>query len=166
MSVMGGMGSGVIAGPSLYAVVESGKGWFLRPALFVDRSLEELVTTSDVYGTLVATRFDACRRFASLHVRRLQLDGCGGAEIGFMHFDEPSVPDGVAASNRTLPFLGIGPSISLRGELGEGLAVVLRGVADLNVVREGFSETIEHTTLNVDPSLFLGRAELGLSWQP
>jgi hypothetical protein len=166
MTLMGGEGSGVMAGPTLYGIVEAGKGWFLRPSVFLSRTLQELTSTSDVYGTLVATRFDACGRISGFHIKRIMFDLCGGAELGFMHFDTPSLPEGKMASttNSTLPYLALGPSVSLRGELGGGLALDLRGVADLNVVREGFSET-GTTNLTVTPSLFIGRGELGLSWE-
>jgi hypothetical protein len=159
MSIMGGMGSGVMAGPTLYGVVETGKGWFLMPALYVERTLEEIKDNGDVYGTLVATRFDTCGRISGFHIKRIQLDLCGGAEIGFMHFDESAASEGMTGTSHTLPFFALGPSATLRGELADSLALVLRGVVDLNVVREGFNDT----SVN-EPSLFLGRAELGLSW--
>jgi len=176
-ALMAGESSIVMAGPTLYGVIETGKGWFLRPSLYLTRTLQELATTSDVYGTLVATRFDVCGRISGFHIKRLMLEVCGGAELGFMHFDEPSLPEGrmASATNSTLPFLALGPGVGLRGEIGGGLALVLRGVVDVNVVREDFTETIPlgksegkplpPLRLNEDPSIVVGRGELGLSWE-
>jgi hypothetical protein len=181
--IMDGEGSGILAGPSLLVIAEAGRGWFLRPSVFVGRSLQTL--SEDVYATVVAARFDACGRIQGFYIDRhgIQLDLCGGAEIGFQHFDSPSTfmtsaPSGLP----TLPLLAIGPSLSLRGELGSGLALVLRGVAELNILQDGFSYVagnqggIELVTnsnpapagvvpFSVNPSLIAGRGELGISWQ-
>jgi hypothetical protein len=160
MFLMGGEGSGAMAGPSLYGVVETGKGWFVRPSIFLARTLEELATSSDIYGTIAAAGFGACRRISGFHIKRITLDLCGGAEIGFIHFDGAT-----ADAKDTLPFLALGPSVALRGELGGGLALVLGGVGELNALSEGFSETISGRTVKAQSSLLVGRAELGLSWQ-
>ncbi len=172
LSLMAGEGAGVMAGPTLYGVVEAGKGWFLRPSILLARTLEQISSTSDVYGTLAATRFDACGRISGFHIKRIMLDVCGGTELGFLHFDQPSLSKGdcadsncnVTTSNSTLPFLALGPSLALRGELGAGLAFVLRGVGDLNVIRDVFVER-GAVDLRVTPSYFVGRGELGLSWE-
>jgi hypothetical protein len=167
MAVMGGLGAGVMAGPTLYGTVEVGRGLFLRPSLFIVRNLAGLANAPDV-GTVVATRFDACGRVSGFHIKVIQLEICGGGEIGFMHIDEAD--PATQASSTTLPFLALGPSVSLRGELGGGLALVLRGVANLNALSEDFKETSTgcpdaSSQCSVAPSLFLGRAEIGVSWQ-
>jgi hypothetical protein len=177
MAVMGGLGSGVMAGPTLYSSIEVGRGFFLRPALLIERGLQGTSAEADI-GTVVATRFDACGRVSGFHIKVIQLEICGGGEIGFMHIDAPSEPSSatVFASSTTLPFLAFGPSMSLRGELGGGLALVLRGVADLNALSEQFTDNVScsgDTTaciggklgFPISSSPFLARAELGLSWQ-
>jgi hypothetical protein len=169
--LMGGTGAGAVAGPSLFTVIESGHGWFLRPTLALGRSIQSLTPTNDVYATWGATRFDACGRIPGLYLERrgIQLDVCGGGELGFIHFDAPSsVPASAPGapppdrSGRTTPFFALGPSIGFRGELGSDLSAMVRGVAELNVVRESFADS---SGSSVDPGLFIGRLEVGLSWQ-
>ena len=164
--LMGGTGSGVIAGPSIFAVIETGNAWFLRPQIALGRTVTEISHLSDVYATWGAMRFDACKRVPGNYLdhRGMQLDLCGGSDVGFLHFDSASdVPDAVqtSASGRSLPFFAIGPSIGLRGELGSDLSAILRGVAEINLLREKFVDL--HS--DVEPSLFVGRAEVGVSWR-
>lgn len=164
--LMGGTGSGVVAGPSIFAVIETGNAWFLRPQIAIGRTVTELQASSDVYATWGAMRFDACKRVPGnyLEHRGIQLDLCGGSDVGFLHFDNASDEPGAvdtAASGRNLPFFALGPSIGLRGELGSDLSVILRGVAEVNLLREKFVDA--HS--NVEPSLFVGRAEVGVSWR-
>jgi hypothetical protein len=173
MSMMGGLGAGLMGGPILYGSIELRKGWFLKPSLLLERSLEQLSNTTDIYGTVVAGRFDLCGHFSGFHIKHIQLELCGGTEIGFVHFDQPTEPNQgvtVTVSTPTLPFFALGPSVALRGEIGGGLYLDFRGVADLNLLSEGVSVAVlgQGTILNkfrVDPSPFLGRAELGLSWE-
>jgi len=163
--LMGGTGGGTIAGPSIYAIVEVGDGWFLRPQISVGRTIKELESQSDVYATWGATRFDACKRLPGNYLDRrgMQLDLCGGADLGFLHFDNPSdLPGAEPSGGRTLPFLAVGPSLALRGELGSDLSVTLRGVAEINLIRDSF---LLEEGLSVNPSIFVGRGEVGLSWR-
>lgn len=168
--LMGGTGSGMVAGPSLFSVLEAGRGWFLRPMLAVGRTIEELKPSSDVYATWGAARFDACGRIPGYYLERrgIQLDMCGGAELGFLLVDAPSsVPAAAQAppqngTGRTVPLFAVGPSLGLRGELGGDLSAMVRGVAEVNVIRESFTDS---TGTTVDPRLFVGRAEVGLSWR-
>jgi hypothetical protein len=161
MFIMDGTGAGVIAGPTLFAVMEAGRGWFLRPALFLGGTLE--AESADIYATWVAARFDACGRIPGLYIERhgIQLDLCGGPELGFQHYTPESSFMGTSTAPPTQGFFAVGPSAALRGELGNGLALVLRGVGELNILTE--SVAVGSTTAN--PSRFVGRAELGLSWQ-
>ena len=179
--IMDGEGSGVLAGPALLVIAEVGRGWFLRPSVFVGRSLQTL--SEDVYATLVGARVDACGRIHGFYIDRhgIQLDLCGGAEIGFQHFDAPSTyMSSPTPGLPTLPLLALGPSASLRGELGAGLALVLRGTVELNILEDGFAYqqaastgAVEVVTaspppqgaVTVYPSLVAGRGELGLTWQ-
>ena len=57
------------------------------------------------------------------------------------------------APSTVFPFAALGPSLDLRGELGGNLAVTLRGVVGLNVLRPP----------NTDEA-WSGRIELALSW--
>jgi hypothetical protein len=167
--LMGGAGSGVLAGPTLFGVFEVGRGWFLRPALFVGRTWKAISSETGVYATLAAGRFDACGRIAAFYIERhgIQVDVCGGGEIGFQLFDTPASVAGSTnppASLRALPFLALGPSISLRGELGSGLAIAVRGVFDFNVLHDEEDGLVQGQPA-VNQSLFVGRGELGLSWE-
>ena len=171
--LMGGAGSGVLSGPSLFGVFEVGRGWFLRPGLFVGRTLEGTSSAPlgpmgadiAVFATLVAARFDACGRIAGFYIERhgIQLDVCGGGELGFQIFDSLAGEMGASTPSHSslgpLAFLAFGPSVSLRGELGNGLAVTLRGVLNFNV----FYKEDDGGAISQSP--FVGRGELGLSWQ-
>jgi hypothetical protein len=67
---------------------------------------------------------------------------------------------------RTIPFLALGPGIGLRGDLASELAVEVRGVFGLNLIRESFTDPNAGSSgTYVDPPLFGGRAELGISWR-
>jgi hypothetical protein len=155
MFLMGGTGSGMMLGPTAFGVIEAGRGWFLRPALFFGQTLDGVGLSGDVDGTLVAARFDTCGRIPGFYIERhgIQLDVCAGLEAGGMHVE----PHNVGSSD--MPFFALGPSVTLRGELGNGLALMIRGVMDFNVVRETIATT------DFDPSVLVGRAEVGLSWQ-
>jgi hypothetical protein len=165
--LMGGIGSGVLAGPTLFGIFEVGRGWFLRPGILVGRTLEGISAQDDVFATLVAARFDACGRIPGFYIEHhgIQLDVCGGGEVGFQLFDAWSSASGsTAPPPGTLALLALGPSVSFRGELGSGLAVALRGVLDFNLL---YAETGVPTgdPFAVVQSPFVGRGELGLSWQ-
>ncbi len=159
MFLMGGTGSGVMLGPAAFAVAEAARGWFLRPAVFFGETLDGVGVSSDVNGTLIAGRFDACGRIPGFYIEHhgIQLDVCAGVEGGNLHVDA------VTSSNfhvsDELLFMAAGPSATLRGELGGGLAIMIRGVMDYNVVRPTIGGT------DFDPSVLVGRAEVGLSWQ-
>jgi hypothetical protein len=160
---MAGTGTGMLAGGSIFTVSEVGNGWFLRPALAIGRTFVEIVPTTHAFATLAAVRFDACKRLPGnyLDKRGIQLDLCGGADAGFVVIDAQTASQTVATSapGATIPLLGIGPSIDLRGELGNELSVLVRGVVEWNV----FSASADGAT--VTPDLLIGRAEVGLSWR-
>lgn len=167
--LLGGLGSGAVAGPTVFGVVEVGRGWFLRPMLGLGRSLTRIGATPDVYATVGLTHLDACGRIPGNYLERrgIQLDLCGGADLGFQRIDAPSLPGSTASttpglSGRTVPVFGAGPAIALRGELGSDLSVDLRGYAGLNVVREPF---FDGEGTEVRPTWVTGRAEVGLTWR-
>ena len=169
--LMGGTGTGVLVGPEVFTVFEVGNGVFLRPTIAFGRTLQTLKPTGDVYGTWGVTRFDTCIRIPGLYMDRrgIQLDLCGGTDIGFLHFDQSSsysssfADTAQPAEARTIPFLALGPSIGLRGELAGDLAVEIRGVGGLNVIRESFFDPAFGA--RVDPPLFNARVELALAWR-
>jgi hypothetical protein len=168
MFLMGGTASGVIAGPTLFGVVEAGQGWFFRPALYFGQTLDGVDASNNLSALLVEARFDACGRIAGFYIERhgIQLDVCGGVEGGISHIAISATYAQRAEVDNPALFAA-GPSMSLRGELGNGLALMIRGVMDYNVIRETLVIRGEGTSPNTDvsPSVLLGRGEVGLSWQ-
>jgi hypothetical protein len=163
--LMAGTGANTVAGASPYLVVEAGHGVFLRPSLAIGQSVAPLASPTELRATWGAARFDACLRLPGLYTRHhgIQLDTCGGADLGFTHFGAaPPGTAGTPVSVVTALFASIGPSLELRGELGGSMAVALRGVAGLNVVRAGFEDG---TGAQVEAPLWSGRIELALSWR-
>jgi hypothetical protein len=161
--VMTGTGTGMIAGGSLFAVSEVGGGWFLRPALAAGWTFAEVVPTTHAYGTLGAGRFDACKRIPGNYLEKsgIQLDLCGGTDVGFLHVDAQNASSTGAKAEPavTLGLFAVGPSIDLRGELGNELSVLVRGVAELNILSNSEANG------TVSPSLLIARTEVGLSWR-
>jgi hypothetical protein len=163
--LMAGTGANTVAGASPYLVVEAGHGVFLRPSLAIGQSVAPLASPTELRATWGAARFDACLRLPGLYTRHhgIQLDTCGGADLGFTHFgDAPPGTAGTPVSAVTALFASIGPSLELRGELGGSMAVALRGVAGLNIVRAGFEDG---TGAQIEAPLWSGRIELALSWR-
>ncbi len=152
--LMSGTGGGGLAGPVLHAVFESGD-ILLRPSIAVGQSLAS-VPPSDVSSTTWgAARLDACLRVPGHDQRRtgMQLDLCGGADAGVTHVQ--------ALVDSTIPYVAVGPSLDLRGELGAHLSAVLRGVAGFEIVRRSFQDLSGATEL---PPLATARLELAFSW--
>ena len=147
--LMAGAGAGAMAGASPYAIVEAGRGVFLRPALAFAEPLPALNAPPVLQALLVAARFDTCLRLPGLYARNqgMQLDVCGGADVGMLD----DVTD-----DRTLPYVSLGPSVDLRGELGSLLSATIRGVAGVNVTSP--------TSNGLQP-LGSGRLELAFSWK-
>jgi len=154
---MTGTGTGVIAGGTLFEISEVGAGWFLRPSLAVGRSISELAPPYYGLATLGSGRFDACKRIPGNYLDRrgLQLDICAGPEVGFVNL----VGLGSASPSETLPLLALGPSIDFRGELGNALSVIVRGVVNLNALPESTPDGL------VSEAVLSARAEVGISWR-
>jgi len=163
--VMGGTGGGTVLGPSLYGVFEAQHGFFLRPALLVGHSIGGLSPTAEAAGTFLASRFDACARLPGMYLehRGMQFDLCAGADIGFSRIDSNVALNspGQTSPSRTLPFVGVGPSFGLRGELGNNLSATIRGVTEWSFLRDDVT-LANGASVGSDP--FVGRAEVGLSW--
>jgi hypothetical protein len=153
--LMTGTGGGALAGPTAFVVVEAGHGIFLRPALAFGQSLTSL-PPSDIHNSMwAATRFDACLRLPGLYTRHhgMQLDLCGGTDLGFTTV--------ASDAQTTLPYLDLGPSIDLRGELGSRLSAVLRLVAGVNLLQPSFKDLSGNAE---QVPLATGRLELAFSW--
>jgi hypothetical protein len=151
-----GTGGGALAGPTIFAVIESVRGIFLRPALVFGGSLTSL-PPADVRSSMWgAARMDACLRLPGLYTRHngMQLDVCGGTDVGVTSVESTT-------TTTTLPYWDLGPSLDLRGELASSLSAVLRLVAGIEVLRETFTD---NQTRPEDVSLVTGRVELALSW--
>jgi hypothetical protein len=148
--LMSGAGAGAMAGASPYAIVEAGHGVFLRPALAIGQSLTALNSPPILNALWVTARFDTCLRVPGLYTqdRGIQLDLCGGADFGVL--DD-------STDSELLPFVSVGPSLDLRGELGSSLSAAIRGVTGLNLTSE--------TVGPVYQPLWSGRLELALSWK-
>jgi hypothetical protein len=153
--LMNGAGGGALVGPSAFVVVEGGHGLFLRPSVGYGWSLASLPPSDLTSSTWLAGRLDGCMRLPGLYAKHhgMQLDLCAGSEIGFSHVK--------GATETTLPYVDVGPSLDLRGELGGQIASVLRVVSGVNLVRSSFVDLSGSTEL---PPLVEGRLELAFSW--
>jgi hypothetical protein len=153
--LMTGTGGGALAGPTVFAVLEGSHGLFFRPAIAFGESLTDLPPSDVKSSTWSAARFDTCLRLPGLYTLHhgMQLDACGGAEIGFTYLD--------ARDRSTLPYVDLGPSMDLRGELGSRLSAALRFVTGVNLVRESFVDLNGNTQ---QPPVLEARLELAFSW--
>ncbi|HEX3769427.1 MAG TPA: hypothetical protein VHV30_01120 [Polyangiaceae bacterium] len=148
--LMTGAGAGAMAGVSPYLTLETGHGLFLRPSLAVGEAVSALNTPPVVHALWWDARFDACLRLPGLYSTNqgIQLDLCGGTDLGALRDSTDS---------RTVPYISLGPSLDLRGELGSLLSATLRGIAGVNVRTDA-------AWVSYQP-LWSGRVELALSWK-
>ncbi|MDP9000449.1 MAG: hypothetical protein M3O46_10105 [Myxococcota bacterium] len=154
--LMAGGGAGGYAGGTVFLVDEVAQGVFLRPSAALGNSL-----ATDVSSIWAAGRLDTCVRLPGRYASRngIQLDLCGGPDVGVSFIaagTQPSTP----ATNQTLPYVALGPSVDLHGEAGN-LAVTLRGVGGVNVARQSY---VDVTGVQVDGSIWSWRLELDFSW--
>jgi hypothetical protein len=152
--LMTGTGGGAMVGPSPFLYIEAGHGIFLRPSLAFGQTLTSWPgNNGNISGTWLGTRFDTCARLPGLYPTRsgMQVDLCGGADFALTLLD----------AGQTLGFIAVGPSLDLRGELGNNLAVALRGVVGVNLLQPGFVD--QNGTPETVPG-WSGRGELALSW--
>jgi hypothetical protein len=144
--LMAGTG-GLLVGATPFLFIEVAKGFFLRPAIVIGAGAVIGARASPVAGepamTLGGGRLDGCLRVVGLYsnLQGLQFDLCGGVDAGV-----------VDVSSQMLPYVAVGPSMDLRGDLGGGLAITLRGIVGVHVVRD------------VSMDLMAGRGELAMSW--
>jgi hypothetical protein len=141
--------AGAMVGPSPFLYIEAGHGIFLRPSLSFGQTVKQSGT---ITGTWLGSRFDTCVRLPGLYPNRsgIQLDMCAGADVALTLLD----------SGQSLPFVALGPSVDLRGELGGNLAVALRGVGGINVLTESIVDNGE----TKNSATWSGRVELAFSW--
>ncbi len=128
--------TGGIAGLAPFITIELSPGWVLRPGLFFGRSTARLPIGARETAMVshLAARADFCRRIPGNYIERrgIELDLCGGVEGGTVRSDGPA--SGGAAR------VGIGPSANLRGELGGGLALEVRGLLGANLVNTSLAD--------------------------
>jgi hypothetical protein len=148
--LMTNSGVGAVAGASPFVFIETGRGVFVRPSFAVG------ATTTPPQGSRssalwMSGRVDTCGRLPGLYSvdRGIQLDLCLGSDVG------------AAAGTVTIPYVAVGPSIDLRGELGGHLAATLRGVGGLNLTTTG---STSQTVNGLYQPLWSGRLEFALSW--
>lgn len=155
--LMNGTAGGALAGPTAFVVVEAGHGIFLRPSLALGQTLTSIPATAVTSATWAAARFDGCLRLPGLYTRRhgMQLDLCAGSDIGF------TVLQVDPTNSTTLPYVDVGPSIGMRGELGSRLSAVLRVVGGVNLLRQSF---VDQSGSGQQPPLAEARIELAASW--
>jgi hypothetical protein len=153
---MAGGGSGGYVGLAPFLVDDVGQAVFLRPSAAFGVSM-----ATNLPSTLAAARLDTCMRLPGRYAVRggLQLDLCGGADVGFSYVSSGTQP-GTPATGQTLPYVDLGPSVDLRAEAGT-VAVTLRGVAGVNVARQGFDDV---TGARVDMPSLSWRLEVDFSW--
>lgn len=153
--LMSGSGGGALTGPVAFMMIESGHGIFLRPSIAVGQTVTAFPPTDVHSATFGAARFDACLRLPGLYSKHhgMQLDLCGGSDVGITHIDS------LAATN--IPYVGIGPSLDLRGELGGRLSAVLRAVVAVDVWGGSYVDLSGDTE---QAPLATARLELAFSW--
>jgi hypothetical protein len=136
----GGIAATPLFGPAIYGVMEIGKGFLLRPTVALDFSF----TSNPAFHA--GTRVDICGRLRGNYQRGLDAELCLGSEMGFLKIGDD-----------TIPLLGVGPALGLQGELADDFAVTLRGIGEINLIRD--------TIANSQPQTLAGRVELGMTWK-
>ncbi|MEO8800566.1 MAG: hypothetical protein ABI551_21915 [Polyangiaceae bacterium] len=140
--VEGGIGSRPMFGPAIYGVMDLGESILLRPTIAFDSSF---ASDQAIHG---GTRVDLCGRLRGNYHAQKGLDAelCLGSEMGFLR-----------AEGDTIPLLAVGPALGLQGELASNFAVTLRGVGEINLLRDKAGGSA--------PETLGGRAEVGVTWK-
>jgi hypothetical protein len=154
--MMSGGGAGGYIGITPFLMADVGQGVFLRPSVALGGSM-----ATNVPSTWAAARLDTCMRLPGRYAVRggLQLDLCGGADVGFSYVAS-GTQAGTPATGQTFPYVDVGPSVDLRAEVGK-LAVTLRAIGGIDVARSGF---VDVTGTRQDASAVCWRLEVDLSW--
>ncbi len=139
----GGITDKPLFGPAIYGVMEIGKGFLLRPTIAFDTSFTGDPTAAALHA---GTRVDLCGRLRGNYQRGLDAELCLGSEMGFLKIGD-----------ETVPLLGVGPALGLQGELADSFAVTLRGLGEINLIRDNIAGS--------SPQTLAGRVELGMTWK-
>jgi hypothetical protein len=153
--LMSGGATGGYLGVSPFLIDELGETWSLRPSLILGESVP-----GSPRSMLAAARFDTCLRLPGNyeHGAGVQLDLCGGVDGGFSYL--AAAGQLTVVPSQLVPYIDVGPSVGLRAEVGR-LAVLLRGVAGLDLTRETYRDATGAQTQGLGETL---RFELGFSW--
>ena len=146
----GVLASGAVSGLSPFVAIEFANAWIVRPSLAIGRSTQGTPTVINHVGG----RADVCRRIPGNYIERrgVEADLCGGMEGGVV-----TTQTGPSARGANAGRLGVGPSATLRGELGWGVALELRGLAGANLLLSSLLSD------DGQPPLLFAAAELGVS---
>jgi len=156
--LLAGVGASGVVGVSPFFTDGLSESVFLRVSVAAGESPQ-----GDQHITWGAGRIDTCLEVPGNYADRngLRLDVCGGLDGGVTYIASGSGP--VAPHDgQTLPYLDVGPSVDLRGDLGELAAISLRGVLGLNVARSSF---VDISGVRVDSPVGSARIELDLSFR-
>jgi hypothetical protein len=144
-------------GVSPFLVANVGQDVFFRPSIALGKPVSTATS-----ATWAAARVDTCARISGLYARGkgIELDVCGGADVGFSYVGSGSQA-GAPLASITQPYVDIGPSVALRSEIGR-LVISVRAAGSLNVAHQGFDDA---TGVPVDSSPVSLRIELDFSWR-
>jgi hypothetical protein len=156
--LLAGVGSSGVVGLSPFVTTGLSEAVFLRISAAVGESPQSVMRM-----TWAAGRLDTCLEVPGNYSERngLRLDLCGGLDAGFTYISSGTLPD-APHEGQTLPYVALGPSVDLRGDIGASAAVTLRGVLGLNVTRGQF---VDATGSRVDAPIGSERVELSFSWR-
>lgn len=136
----GGIAATPLFGPAIYGEMEIGKGFLLRPTVATDFSF----TSNPAFHA--GTRVDLCGRLRGNYQRGLDAELCLGSEMGFLKIGDDAIP-----------LLGVGPALGLQGDIADAFAVSLRGIGEINLIRDNIAGS--------SPQTLAGRVELGMTWK-
>ncbi len=131
----GAASTGGLGGLSPFVAFEIVRSVLLRPS-FAFASSTVAASTGDGHQmslTYYGGRLDLCRRIPGNYMERrgIELDICGGGEMGSVMGSSY----GSAGPSSDALRAHVGPSAALRGEIGAGIALELRGMTGVNLAR-------------------------------
>jgi hypothetical protein len=150
--VSGATASGVVGGSPFFSR-EVSPGVIIRPGISIAGT-----EAAQFHATWTAARLDACWRIPP--DAPVQLDLCGGAELGFVYVASGKDP-GSPAEGHTLATFDVGPTAALRSEVGRDFAVALRAGAGVNAARSSYTDV---TGTEQQAPILSARFEVALSW--